>query len=136
MRIRTLSGVIAGFITLWFIFYFFFALMVHFWPGLREVGAQVREHNDYSGLTTAMLLTFLLVWFFSYLGAGWVTVTITRVPFHALIAVSPFFLFAAWEHFYAMWPHFPPWYNLAVVLPVFPCAFLGGRLVSPERSEA
>lgn len=132
MNRRTIAGIASGFLILWVIFYFFAVIMVMAWPGMREVVIQVRDNNDYSGLTPAMLVAYIVVWSLSYLGTGWVTVKITGRGIHALVAITPFFLFAAYNHFYAMWELFPPVYNLAVVLPVYPLAWLGGKMAGSE----
>lgn len=135
MKTRIVAGILAGIVTLWMIFYLILMILALTWPAVRDVGTQVMESEDYSGLTLPMLLVFLGMWSLSYLGAGWMTVKIAKQQRHALIAVTPFFLFAAWNHLYAMWEHFPWWYNFLVVLPVYPLAWAGGKLVRPGSSS-
>lgn len=134
MSIRYPFGIFTGLLTLWVIFYCLLFMLALAWPAVREVGTQAMEFGDYSSLTNAMLAPMLLMWCLAYFAAGWVTVKITGNPFLVLVMVLPHFLFAAYNHFYAMWAFFPRWYNVGVVLLVFPVAWFGGRRVKSGRS--
>jgi hypothetical protein len=50
------------------------------------------------------------------------------------VVASPIFLYAAFQHLYVLWDVMPSWYNVAVVLVIFPLIVLGGRFLN-EGSE-
>lgn len=53
---------------------------------------------------------------------------------HAWAVAVPIFLYAAFQHLYALWGNFPDWHNVVVVLMIWPFIILGGRLKSTNTA--
>ena len=118
----------------WLLFNVLTILLAMTWYDFAQAGSLALRSRDYSALTTPMLVILLAMWSCAYLGAGWVTVLISRHPQHIWIMATPWFLYLATMHLYVEWSSFPPWYNLGVVMFVYPLTWLGGRLVTTMSS--
>ena len=126
MKVRTVVGIIVGFVSWWMVFFLSLALMGLLWPALGKVGRSIQESGDYSALTASMLA--LLLGGYVYINgiAGWMTAKITARKSAIWIATAPTFLYAVYEHLYVLWHMLPAWYNLGVVGFIYPFSFLGG----------
>lgn len=128
MIMRKTAAILAGLLVLWALFNVLLLLLALVWPELAAAGQAIFAEQDYRSLTTPMYLAFLVLWSLAYAAAGWTTERICREQHWALYMATPHFLYAAYNHLYAMWPLFPPWYNLAVVALIYPLAWLGAGL--------
>ena len=130
MNARAVSGIAAGFAAWWFLFLVESFLIVGFWPYRdAEVRRAVLELGDYSQLPTAMLAVLLFNYIPIGLVSGWITVSITENRRHPWIVATPTFLYAVFQHLHTLWNSLPAWYNVGVVLIIYPFVVIGGRLV-------
>ena len=134
MTAKSVLGVLAGFISWWLAFYATTSLFAAAWPALIEAGRPAIEENDWSQLTTPMLLLLLTMYLWVNPIAGWVTVRISGNRKLAWITIVPLFGYAAWMHLYTLWGLLPDWYNLMVVVMIPPFVYAGGLLIKPASS--
>lgn len=128
MKIRPLLGILAGLVAWWVAFYASTAVFTFVWPALAEAGRPAVESNDFTRLTTPMLLLFIAMYFWVNPLAGWVTVFITKNRKHAWFTAIPLLLYAGVMHFYVLWNNLPDWYNVAVPVLIPPLVYGGGLL--------
>jgi hypothetical protein len=129
MKVRTVVGIIVGFLSWWALFFVTLGLVALLWPAFGEVGKSVRASNDYSTLTTGMLVLLLGAYVYINGLAGWATVRISRRRSAVWIYGALIFAYAAYQHLHVLWDSLPVWYNLGVVGFIYPFSFLGASLV-------
>lgn len=76
-----------------------------------------------------MLVVLLLNYVPIGLVSGWITVSITENRLHSWIVATPTLLYALFQHLHTLWNALPAWYNVGVVLIIYPFVVIGGRLV-------
>lgn len=135
LETRTIAGIFAGVIIWWVAFYASTGLFILLWPELLEVGRAAVRDNDWSLVTTPMLVMLIVMYFWVNPIAGWLTVYITRNRSYSWITVVPLTLYAVQAHWFRLWNVLPDWYNLAVVLLIPPLVYAGGMLVKPKIIE-
>jgi len=136
MTIESVLGIVAGFISWWAAFYGSTAIFAALWPALVEAGRPAIQENDWSHITTPMLLLLITMYLWVNPIAGWVTVRISGNRKLAWITIIPLFSYAAWMHFYTLWGLLPDWYNVMVVVMIPPLVYAGGLLIKLERQLA
>jgi hypothetical protein len=134
MSVRAIAGIVLGIVLWWALFFVLSFQIVTLWPGSESYGKALFE-GDYSVLPTGALMVLLLMFVGIGLVAGWVTAWITRKEVHAWVVAVPIFLFAVFQHLYVLWGNLPDWYNLAVVVLIWPFIILGARLRKPAASQ-
>ncbi len=128
-NLKLILAVLAGLI-FWAVLNFVsIAVLTMLWPALGEVGRAAQETNDFSQFTFPMLLLFLAMWTWVNIGAGWLTVFITKDRYSVWFLVAPLMLFAVYNHSYVFWNNLPYWYNIAVIIIFTPTIWLGSLLV-------
>jgi hypothetical protein len=133
MSVRSIAGIVVSIVIWWALFLFLSFAIVVMWPGSESYRQALFEKGDYSVLPTGALVVLLLMFVVIGLFVGWVTAAITRNELHAWAVAVPIFLFAAFQHLYTLWGNLPDWYNIAVVLLIWPFIILGARF---RRSPA
>lgn len=106
------------------------------WPALRAAAKSVQASGDYSVLTPGMLALLLAGYVYINGVSGWATVGITRNRTTIWIALAPIVAYAMYVHLHVLWKTLPPWYNLGVVLSIYPFGFLGSLLVPKQEPRA
>ena len=127
---KIVVGVISGVVIWWVAFYASTAVFILLWPELLEVGRAAVQENDWSQITTPMLILLIAMYFWVNPIAGWLTTIITKNRNHVWITMIPLVLYAIQAHWFRLWNVLPDWYNLAVVLLIPPLVYLGGWLTS------
>ena len=130
---RSILGILAGFIGWWVAFYASLVIFAAVWPGLLDMGRRALESNDYGQISTPALTLLIVMYFWVNPIAGWLTVLITRNRNDALITAMPLFAYAAFAHYYRLWNNLPDWYNLIVPVLIPPLVYLGGRLAGVKK---
>lgn len=133
---RSILGVCAGFLCWWLAFYGSTAIFAVIWPALIDAGRPAILENDWSHITTPMLLLLLTMYLWVNPIAGWVTVKISKNRNLVWITVIPLFAYAAYAHFYNLWGLLPDWYNLIVPVIIPPLVYIGGKLAKIDESTA
>jgi hypothetical protein len=136
MTIKPVLAVFAGFISWWAAFYGSTALFAALWPALIESGRSAIQGNDWSHITTPMLLLLLSMYLWVSPLAGWVTARISENRKLVGITIIPLFAYAAWAHFYNLWGLLPDWYKLIVPVIIPPLVYAGGLLVKSAKQIA
>ncbi|GJM12213.1 MAG: hypothetical protein DHS20C12_06160 [Pseudohongiella sp.] len=136
IRPRSIAGVAAGFIAWWVAFYSSMGVFAYFWPEILDAGQVAISDNDWSLISTPMLILFTVMYFWINPIAGWLTVAITKNRRDAIITTIPLVLFAAFQHWYTLWNLLPNWYNLVVVILIPPLIFFGGRIAKIEEQTS
>lgn len=132
INFRVVGGLAAGITVWWLTFYISLGTFVLLWPEILDAGQAAVRDNDWSLLTTPMLVLFTVMYFWVNPIAGWLTVRITRNLTHTLITAIPLILYAAFQHWYALWGLLPDWYNIIVVLLIPPLVYLGGKMAAQQ----
>ena len=133
MNIRSIAGIVLGIVLWWALFLVLSYAIVVMWPGSESYQQALFERGDYSVIPTGALVVLLVMFVVIGLVSGWVAAAISRNEVHAWIVAIPILLFAAFQHLYKLWGNLPDWYNIAVVLLIWPFIILGARL---RRSPA
>lgn len=128
MKARTVVGIIVGFLSWWALFLLTLVVLAMLWPAFAQVGRSVQASHDYSGLTTGMLVLLLATYVYINGGAGWIAARVAGRRSAVWFAVTPVFLYAAFQHLHVLWDALPAWYNLGVVGFIFPISWLGASL--------
>jgi len=132
MTMKPLLGVVAGFISWWLVFFATTTLFAAIWPALTEAGRFAVEEDDWSHISTPMLLLLLSMYLWVNPIAGWMTVRISENRKLVWVTILPLFAYAAWMHFYTLWGQLPDWYNLIVPVIIPPLVYAGGLLAKPR----
>jgi cbb3-type cytochrome oxidase subunit 3 len=117
-----------GFLSWWVLFLLTLVIIAMLWPAFAEAGRTARALRDYSALTTGMLALLLATYVYINGLAGWITARVARRRSAVWFAVTPVFLYAAFQHLHVLWDALPAWYNLGVVGFIFPFSWLGASL--------
>jgi hypothetical protein len=125
MKARTVVGIIVGFLSWWALFLLTLVVIAMLWPAFGEVGRTVRASRDYSALTTGMLALLLVTYVYINCIAGWITARLAGRRTAVWFAVTPIFVYAAFQHLHTLWHALPAWYNLGVVGFIYPFSWLG-----------
>jgi len=128
MKARTVVGIIVGFLSWWALFLLTLVVLAMLWPAFAQVGRSVQASQDYSGLTTGMLVLLLATYVYINGGAGWIAARVAGRRSAVWFAVTPVFLYASFQHLHVLWDVLPAWYNLGVVAFIFPFSWLGASL--------
>ncbi|GAB1264894.1 hypothetical protein [Aurantivibrio infirmus] len=105
------------------------------WPAFGDVGRAAQASNDYSQFTLPMLIMLLAMWTWVNVGAGWLTVFITKNRNSIWFLIAPLVLFALYNHAYVLWDNLANWYNIAVIVIFPPTLFLGSLLVKRPKAN-
>jgi hypothetical protein len=125
---RVFGGVVLGIAAWWAAFLLSTYLIITIWPTSEEFRQAVFDAGDLSVLPTAMLAAFLVMYLPIGLISGFVTAAVTSKRWHTWIVAAPIVAFAIFQHLFVLWDNLANWYNVAVVLVIAPCVFLGSKL--------
>jgi hypothetical protein len=131
--IRGVLGVVLG-VLLWMVGFYVLAIaLAQVWPDYAIHGRQWTRQGEFT-FTPAMACCNLVIWVLAEIGAGWVAAKIAKTRGAVWVLSGLLGAYLAALHLVFMWPRFPWWYNLGVVIPAIPAVLLGGRLAkSPGR---
>jgi hypothetical protein len=128
MKARTIVGIIVGFLSWWALFLLTLLVVAMLWPAAAEAGRRAQASHDYSMLPTGALALLLATYVYINGLAGWITARVAGHRSAVWYAVTPVFLYAAFQHLHVLWNVLPAWYNLGVVAFIFPFSWLGASL--------
>jgi hypothetical protein len=129
---RTVSGVIAGFITWVLVWFGAEQLLSAIWPdsyGAHQLAFQAAiEHGGEFTANTTLLLIQIVLGSIASVIAGFVAALIARESFRAPRALA--FLLLAFGSLKVVmsWPYVPIWHHVIFMALLFPMTIVGGRL--------
>ncbi len=125
--IRAVLGVVMGAV-FWMVGFYVLAIaLAQLWPDYAIHGRQWTRQGEFT-FTAARACCNLVLWVLAEIGAGWIAAKIAKSRGSVWVLSGLLGVYLAALHLVFMWPRFPWWYNLGVVIPAIPAVLLGGRL--------
>jgi hypothetical protein len=125
--VRGVLGVFVGALV-WIVGFFTLArLLTLIWPDYALHAHTWMTAGVYD-FTPPMSGFNILFWIAAEIGAGWLTVLISRRREAGWVLAALLMAYLSYMHLYFVWDRLPWWYNLLVALPSGPAVLLGARL--------
>ena len=130
---RGILGVVVGAVV-WMLGFFVLALVLaQLWPDYAIHARQWTSQRVFT-FTPLMACCNLVFWLLAEIGAGWGAGKIAKRREAVWVLAGLVGMYLAALHLVLLWPRFPWWYNLGVVIPAVPAVLFGGKLANALRA--
>jgi hypothetical protein len=127
--VRGILGVVIGAVV-WMLGFFALAVLLgQLWPDYAVHGREWTRQGVFT-FTPLMACCNLIFWLLADVGAGWAAGKIAKRREAVWVLAGLIGIYLAGLHLLLVWPRFPWWYNLGVVIPAVPAVLLGGKLAA------